>query len=255
MVELLVIILAGWGAGVVTGLVGASAVVIVTPVLVTFLGYDPYTAIGISLATDVIASSVSAYTYNKHGNLDLKNGMYMTITTVIAALIGSWISSYMSDSLLGGSTNIVILFMGISFIRKPLNQRLEEFKNKFDLSFWRERKVLSSIVFGTFIGLMCGIVGAGGGLMILIVLTFILGYTVHMAIGTSVLIMTFTALSGAIGHFVVESSIPYLEIVISCIGGLIGAVMAANYANVASEEKLSKAVGISFVLLGLISLF
>ena len=255
MFELLVILLGGWGAGIVTGLVGASAVVIVTPMLVTFLGYNPYTAIGISLATDVIASSISAYTYKQHGNIDLKNGLYMTASTVTAALLGSWFSSHISASALGGSTGILILLMGISFLREPLNERIEKFKGKYDLSFWQERKVLSSILFGTLIGLMCGFFGAGGGMMILMILTFILGYPVHIAVGTSVLIMTFTAFSGAVGHFMIESSVPYLEVFISCIGGFIGAVMAANFANLASEEKLSKAIGATFIFLGLISSF
>jgi hypothetical protein len=64
LIEILVILLAGWGAGVVTGLIGASAVAVVTSSLVTFLGYSPYEAIGVSLATDVVASLTAAYTYS-----------------------------------------------------------------------------------------------------------------------------------------------------------------------------------------------
>ncbi|MFW6230241.1 MAG: TSUP family transporter, partial [Halanaerobium sp.] len=82
MLEILIILTAGFGAGVVTGLVGASAVVIVTPFLVTFLGYDPYSAIGISLATDVVASSVSAFTYKKHGNINIRGGLLIAVSAV-----------------------------------------------------------------------------------------------------------------------------------------------------------------------------
>lgn len=251
--EILIIILAGWGAGIVTGLVGASAVVLVAPILITFLGYDPYIAIGISLATDIIASSVSAFTYHRNGNLKLKEGLYLALASVTAAIIGSWLSSFLSPSLLGGSTGIVILFMGISFLRKPLNQRLKEFQNKFDLSFWKDKKIFSAIFFGGLIGLMTGFFGAGGGMMILMVLTFIYGFSVHAAIGTSVLIMTFNALFGATSHFLVDQHIPFMEITVSGFGGLIGAVMAAVYANAISEKKLSKAVGVVFIVLGIIS--
>jgi len=154
--NILIILLAGWGAGIVTGLVGASAVVLVAPVLITFLGYQPYVAIGISLATDIIASSISAYTYHQNDNLKLKEGLYLAFASVTAAVLGSWLSSYLSASLLGGSTGIVILIMGISFLRKPLNQRLQDFQNKFDLSFWKKRKIFSAIFFGGFIGMMTG---------------------------------------------------------------------------------------------------
>lgn len=253
MYEILIMILAGWGAGIVTGLVGASAVVVVTPMLITFLNFNPYTAIGISLASDVVASSVSAYTYKKKGNINIKDGIYLSIATVIAALIGSWISNFMSASALGGSTGIVILLMGFSFMKTPLNKRLELFKEKHDLSFWQERKTVSTIFFGTLIGLMTGIFGAGGGMMILMVLAFIFGYPVHMAVGTSVLIMTFSALSGSISHFILEQHIPIKDIIITGIGAYLGAIMASAYANKISEEKLSKVIGFVFIILGLIS--
>jgi len=90
-------------------------------------------------------------------------------------------------------------------------------------------------------------------MMILMVLTFIYGFSVHTAVGTSVLIMAFNATFGAASHFLVDQSIPLLEISISGLGGLIGGVMAAVYANAISEKKLSKAIGVVFILLGFIS--
>lgn len=251
----LIILIAGWGAGVVTGLVGASAVVIVTPILIAFLGYNPYTAIGISLATDVIASSVSAFTYKSHGNIDLKNGLSIAITTVIAALLGSWFSGDINPNALGGLSGLMIIFMGISFTRKSLSEQIKDLKEKLNLSFFKERKILSSILAGIYIGLFSGFFGAGGGIMILVILTFILEYKMHMAVGTSVLIMTFTALSGATGHFFFEQSIPYWELGISSAGAFIGAYFAAHYANLISEKKLSKAVGVVFIILGGIAAF
>ncbi|MFP4199470.1 MAG: sulfite exporter TauE/SafE family protein [Halanaerobium sp.] len=252
MLEILIILTAGFGAGVVTGLVGASAVVIVTPFLVTFLGYDPYSAIGISLATDVVASSVSAFTYKKHGNINIRGGLLIAVSAVTAAVIGSWISGGMNSTALGGMTGIIILLTGISFIRKPINQRVEKFKNKFNLKFFREREKLASVVFGSLIGLMTGVFGAGGGVMILIILTFVLDYKTHIAIGTSVLIMTFTALFGSVSHFIVEQHIPYFELILSGSAAFLGALTAAAFANGASENKLSKAIGTAFVLLGVI---
>jgi len=100
---------------------------------------------------------------------------------------------------------------------------------------------------------MTGFFGAGGGMMILMVLTFIYGFSVHAAVGTSVLIMTFNALFGATSHFLVDQHIPFMEITFSGLGGLIGAVMAAIYANTISERKLSKTVGVVFIILGIIS--
>ena len=59
-------IIAGMGAGIGTGLAGLSAAAVISPMLITFLGFDPYEAVGISLASDVLASAISAYTYGKN---------------------------------------------------------------------------------------------------------------------------------------------------------------------------------------------
>lgn len=59
-----------------------SAAAVITPMLVAFLGTDAYTAVGIALASDVLASGVSAYTYGKNKNLDIKNGIIMMLTVL-----------------------------------------------------------------------------------------------------------------------------------------------------------------------------
>ena len=69
--------LAGMGAGLGTGFAGMSAAAVISPILITFLKMEPYDAVGIALASDVLASAVSAYTYGKNKNLDIKNGLVM----------------------------------------------------------------------------------------------------------------------------------------------------------------------------------
>jgi hypothetical protein len=249
--EIIIIFLAGWGAGVVTGLIGASAVVVVAPILVTFLGYGVYEGIGVSLATDVVASLTAAHTYSRHGNINIKSGIQMAVSAVIGALIGSWISSYIPQGSLGGGTSIFILIMGISFLRKPITLRIKGVKEKNYFSFFKKRKHIASIFFGLLIGLMCGTIGAGGGVAILLILAFILGYPIRVAVGTSVLIMAFTALSGAFGH-ALYGSFPLYAASVGCIGGAIGAKSAATFANLVSEEKLGRTVGVAFLILGTI---
>ena len=74
-ITILVTFFAGMGAGLGTGFAGMSAAAVISPMLITFLGMDPYIAVGIALASDVLASAVSAYTYGKNKNLDIKNGI------------------------------------------------------------------------------------------------------------------------------------------------------------------------------------
>ena len=74
---ILVTFFAGMGAGLGTGFAGLSAAAVISPMLITFLHMDPYMAVGIALSSDVLASAVSAYTYHKNKNLDIKNGLIM----------------------------------------------------------------------------------------------------------------------------------------------------------------------------------
>ena len=73
LLTVIVTFFAGMGAGLGTGFAGMSAAAVISPMLITFLGMDPYMAVGIALSSDVLASAVSAYTYGKYKNLDIKN--------------------------------------------------------------------------------------------------------------------------------------------------------------------------------------
>ena len=89
LITVLVCFFAGMGAGLGTGFAGMSAAAVISPMLITFLGMDPYLAVGIALSSDVLASAVSAYTYGKNKNLDIRNGLIMMASvlafTVVAA--------------------------------------------------------------------------------------------------------------------------------------------------------------------------
>ncbi|MCI6115101.1 MAG: hypothetical protein MR687_07450, partial [Spirochaetales bacterium] len=67
--KILICLIAGVGAGFGTGLAGLSAAAVISPMLITFLGVNPYEAVGIALASDVLASAASAYTYGKNKNI------------------------------------------------------------------------------------------------------------------------------------------------------------------------------------------
>ena len=93
LITILVTFFAGMGAGLGTGFAGMSAAAVISPMLITFLDMEPYMAVGIALSSDVLASAVSAYTYGKNKNLDVKNGLIMMLTVMLFTVVGSWLSS------------------------------------------------------------------------------------------------------------------------------------------------------------------
>ncbi len=130
LLKLIVCIIAGLGAGVGTGLAGLSAAAVISPMLITFLGFPAYEAVGISLASDVLASAVSAYTYGKHKNLDIKNGLVMLLAVLVFTLVGSWAASRMPNTAMGGFSVLMTLLLGIKFIVRPVMTTKETQEHK-----------------------------------------------------------------------------------------------------------------------------
>ena len=97
-----------------------SAAAVITPMLVAFLGMDPYMAVGIALASDVLASAVSAYTYGKNKNLDIRNGLIMMVTVLVFTMVGSYISSLIPSNTMGNFSLIMTTFLGVKFLVKPV---------------------------------------------------------------------------------------------------------------------------------------
>ena len=96
----LIYMIAGLGAGVVTGLAGLSAASVISPILITLLGFDPFMAIGISLASDVLASALSAATYAKNGHMDVKGGLWLLLPAMVLTVFGCILGYSVSLSLI-----------------------------------------------------------------------------------------------------------------------------------------------------------
>ncbi|WP_438565333.1 sulfite exporter TauE/SafE family protein, partial [Clostridium sp.] len=192
MAVVIVCIIAGLLAGAGVGLVGISSATVITPMLIVILKMNAYKAIGVALTADVLAAGVSSYTYFKHKNIDIKNGIVIMITTMIFTLLSSFLSKYIPNGALGGFSIITTGLLGLKFLFKPVKSK-EEVKMQ-EIS--KEKKFIKAVLSGAVIGIICGVIGAGGGLMLLLMLTSVLGYDLKTAIGTSTFIMAFTALTG-----------------------------------------------------------
>lgn len=247
LLVVLVTFFAGMGAGLGTGFAGMSAAAVISPMLITFLNMDPYMAVGIALSSDVLASAVSAYTYKKNGNLDVKNGVIMMITVLIFTVVGSYISSLIPSQTMGSFSVFMTFLLGIKFIVRPVMTTKESME-----AIDSKKRVRQSILCGMLVGFICGFIGAGGGMMMLLILTTVLGYELKTAVGTSVFIMTFTALTGAISHFSIGGSPDYVVMALCILFTFIWARIAAKFANKATPKTLNRLTGVVLVALGVV---
>lgn len=244
-ITILVTFFAGMGAGLGTGFAGMSAAAVISPMLITFLHMDPYMAVGIALSSDVLASAVSAYTYGKNKNLDIKNGVIMMCSVLAFTVVGSFIASLVPSRTMGGFSTVMTFFLGVKFIVKPVMTTKESMQ-----AVSAKKRAIQSIICGILIGFICGFVGAGGGMMMLLILTSVLGYELKTAVGTSVFIMTFTALTGAVSHFAIGGSPDWMVWILCVVFTFIWARIAAVFANKAEPKTLNRATGVVLVILG-----
>lgn len=247
LMSILVTFFAGMGAGLGTGFAGMSAAAVITPMLITFLGVEPYMAVGIALSSDVLASAVSAYTYGKNKNLDIKNGLIMMASVLIFTVVGSYVSSLVPSAAMGNFSVIMTFFLGIKFIVRPVMTTKEAMG-----AVSASKHAVQSMLCGIVIGFICGFIGAGGGMMMLLLLTTVLNYELKTAVGTSVFVMTFTALTGAVSHFLIGGTPDWLIWILCVIFTFLWARVAAVFANKAEPKTLNRVTGIILVVLGIV---
>lgn len=245
-------IIAGLGAGVVTGLAGLSAAVVITPLLVSLCGWLSYDAVTVALASDVLASLLTAYTYYKNKNIDIQRGMLVLVTAFLGTIVGSYCGYLFSQSQpdgLGYLSMITTVFLGGKFLIRPVKG------GKAAASEAREdkagAKTVLAMILGCLIGWVCGFTGSGGGILMLTVFTMVLGYNLKVAVGTSTLIMSAVALTGAVSHISMGAKVYPLPMVIIVISCLIGALISAKFANKCEIIRLNRTVGVVLMVLGI----
>lgn len=249
MLKFFICFIAGIGAGLGTGFAGMSAAAVISPMLITFLGLPAYEAVGIALASDVLASAISAYTYGKNKNLDIRNGLVMMVTVLIFTLVGSFAASRVPNTTMGSFSVFMTLILGIKFIVKPVMRTKESMQ-----AVSGKKRIIQSVASGIVVGFICGFVGAGGGMMMLLLWTSLLGYELKTAVGTSVFIMAFTAFTGSASHFAI-GGMPDVWCLLFCVAStLLWARIAAKFANKASAATLNRATGVVLSVLGVVIL-
>ncbi len=171
----------------------------------------------------------------------------MMATVLVFTVVGSYVSKLVPSQAMGGFSVFMTFLLGVKFIVRPVMTTKENMAAADP-----KKRVIQSILCGAMIGFICGFVGAGGGMMMLLILTSVLGYELKTAVGTSVFIMTFTALTGSASHFAMGGKPDVLVLILCVAFTLLWARIAALFANKADAKALNRATGVVLVCLGVV---
>jgi|GEM_PF-308125 len=285
-IQTIQLIIIGLVTGLVTGITGASGVMIIIPLLTLLLALPIHEAIGMSLIIDVMASLPIALIYYWKKHVRIGAAIWLVIGALFGAQAGALLSvGFLNESFLVICLVAFMLILGINLWRKGgresiaedaekkenmraiTRQKLQDIKNNplripgyvrdrlimsIDKGMRRSRHVTLALI-GIGFGLLTGLFGAGGGILVFTVLYFIMRFDIKTAIGTSTAVMALTALSGAFGY--VHQYPPDWHVV-GVLGGsaLVGGVSSALFANKVSPRILSRLVAIIFVLLAIVTI-
>ena len=249
----LIYIAAGLAGGILIGMAGLTAAMVLTPILCGACGWAGYDAVTMSLVANVPSAILTSYTYYKNGNMDVRRGSGVALAAFAGAVLGSWLGYLFSRVSENGVSYVVIVMNLLLAVKYLIGTKEKEDLSRREQT--REKgKMLLALVLGFLIGVECGFMGSAGGVLMLMVLTLVLGMDTKMAVGTSSLVMTLVALTGAVSHLMmgaVIDPVPGIVITLAC---TLGAVVSSRLANRVKENVLSKAAGIVLILVSLGSL-
>ncbi|GET33988.1 transporter [Prolixibacter bellariivorans] len=254
LMDIAFLIIIGIFTGLVTGLTGASGVMVVVPLIHLLLKFSIHEAIGTSLLVDVLTPLAIAYTFYKNGNIDMKSGGFVALASIIMALVGARFSDKIPDHGLGSSFASLLIILAIVIwingIRRDRHSDDSDGQDTEipDIPVWRN--VAAAVLAGGS-GFMTGFMGAGGGTNILLILLFVNRFPIHKALGTSILIMSLTAASGVIGHASMGNVSISAGLTIA-MAAIFTGIYCARQASKISEKSLSRLMSIVYLVLGVL---
>lgn len=194
-----VVILLGIGlaAGIMGGLLGIGGGVLIVPALVFFLAFDQHRANGTSLAVVIVLSLVGVLAYLRAGNVDLRFGMGLAAGGIIGAIIGGSVVQKIKNTVLRRAFCVFLILTAVKMIYDScVTSSLPEVNEH---SFTSARLMLA-LGAGTLTGLLSSLLGVGGGIIMIPMLTMVLHFNQHTAQGTSLGAMIPIALTGMLKH-------------------------------------------------------
>lgn len=242
--------------GISLGLIGGGGSILTIPVLVYLFHIEPTAATGYSLCIVGCSSLAGAYKNYTRKNIHFKAAFYFGITSIITVLlIRKWLLPFIPDHVfsiglvkVSKSLLLMLLFAlvmiiaSISMIQKQIQETNEG--NDTSIHFTK------ALFRGIQVGILTGLLGAGGGFIIIPVLIFSFHLNMKQAIGTSLLIIAMNSLSGFFGDLFIQQFNWSILIPITCIA-ITGTFIGRKLGETIPGEKLKQGFGWFVLIMGI----
>jgi uncharacterized membrane protein YfcA len=234
--------------GLVLGLLGSGGSILTVPVLVYLVGEPSKLAIAESLGIVALISLVGAIPLAVRGRVSWRNVGWFGGPGIAGAYLGAWLSQFMSGAVQLAIFAVVMLGAAFMMFRKTAPAVIDE----PDRAYWKV------MIDGLSVGVLTGLVGVGGGFLIVPALVILGGLSMHLAIGTSLVIIALKSISGFVKYLDVMHaaglSIHWdLVLVFSGIG-IVGSFIGGRMGAYVPQARLKRGFAVFLVIMGVIIL-
>lgn len=222
------------------GLLGGGGSILALPVLIHVVGLTPKTAIATSLVVVSGASFAAMVVHARAGRVRYRIGAMFGAASIAGAFVGGRLSDLLPDALLLAAFTAVMIATGIMMLRK----------RPAVVGGARCVSRRCTTLLGAAVGLVTGVVGAGGGFLVVPALAVLGGLAMQEAIATSALVIGANSLAGflgQLGHVSIDAKITATVTGIAIAGSYVGAVASHRVRS----ESLRR--GFAVLVLGMAS--
>lgn len=238
--------------GIVLGITGGGGSILTVPILVYILKYDPTIATAYSLFIVGTTSGFGTFQNFKKGLVAPKTALQFAIPSVIGVYITrKFIVPRIPETLfyfgaiqLSKATFLMLIFAVVMFM--AAYSMLKD-KKENELAVYETKSVVLVVIQLFFVGILIGLIGAGGGFLIIPALLKFAKLPMKTAIGTSLFVITINSLIGFTGD-VQNMEIDWAFLISFTTFSVIGIFIGLYIQHYINEKHLKKIFGF-FVLI------
>jgi uncharacterized membrane protein YfcA len=238
MEQILLIALVGLLVGGLGSMLGIGGGVLLIPILTGLFGLPIKTAIGASIVTVIATSSAAGAVYLSRGLTHTRLAMIMEIATTLGAVAGGVTALLLSPNLLAGLFGVVLIYVFYNMSRRKQGDTLTGPTGMLD-SEYLDPKTNQTVTYGVkrlpwglgasfLAGNISGLLGIGGGVIKVPVMTLVMGMPMRAAVATSNFMIGITAATSAVIYYQRGYVDPRVAVP-TALGVLIGAQFGSRF--------------------------
>jgi uncharacterized protein len=232
-----VIVIFGFGIGLLIGMTGMGGGSLMTPLLILLFGIQPVTAVGTDIFYGAVTKTAGAWRHLKHRTVHKAIVFWLAVGSVPMAIAGVWLieilqSKYGEDTVnqvVLGAVGAALLVVGVATLIRALFLR-DVIPERYAMHLYR-RHIIAAVITGATTGFVIGLTSAGSGTLIAIVLIAVFRLTPQRVVGTDVVHAAILLWAAGMAHWVggnVDLGLAANILVGSIPGVLIGSQLAVK---------------------------